>query len=89
MSNRLKGFLRLSAIPKELVQTTKSGTKGVYISISELREKGKFGDTHTMTIWDKDAKKAIYICDLKPDEWEDRKPTENSQPQVQQDDLPF
>lgn len=89
MSNRLKGFLRLSAIPKELIQTTKSGTKGVYISISELREKGKFGDTHTMTIWDKDAKKAIYICDLKPDGWEDRKPTENSQPQVQQDDLPF
>lgn len=78
MSNRLKGFLRLSAIPKNLVQTTKSGVKGVYISVSELREKGKFGETHTITIWDKDAKKAVFICNLKPDDWEDRKGAENS-----------
>ena len=49
MSNRLKGFLRLSAIPKNLIQTTKSGAKGVYISVSELKEKGKFGETHTIT----------------------------------------
>lgn len=94
MSNRLKGFLRLSAIPKNLIQTTKSGAKGVYISVSELKEKGKFGETHTITIWDKDAKKAIYICDLKPDDWEDRKGTENSRAENSRtddgnDDLPF
>lgn len=89
MSNRLKGFLRLSAIPKNLIQTTKSGAKGVYISVSELREKGKFGGTHTITIWDKDAKKAVYICDLKPDDWEDRRGAENSRTDEGNDDLPF
>lgn len=89
MSNRLKGFLRLSAIPKNLVQTTKSGAKGVYVSIAELREPGKFGETHTMTIWDKEAKKAIYICDLKPDDWEDRKGAENSRTDNGNDDMPF
>lgn len=94
MSNRLKGFLRLSAIPKNLVQTTKSGAKGVYVSIAELREPGKFGETHTMTIWDKETKKAIYICDLKPDVWEDRKGAENSRAENSRtdegnDDLPF
>lgn len=89
MSNRLKGFLRLSAISKNLIQTTKSGVKGVYISVSELREKGKFGETHTITIWDKDAKKAVYICDLKPDDWEDRKGAENSRTDDGNDDLPF
>lgn len=92
MSNRLKGFLRLSAIPKNLIQTTKSGAKGVYVSIAELREPGKFGETHTMTIWDTEAKKAIYICDLKPDVWESKK-AENSQTENSQtdgnDDLPF
>ena len=89
MSNRLKGFLRLSAIPKNLIQTTKSGAKGVYISVSELKEKGKFGETHTITIWDKDAKKAVYICEPKTDEWEDRKGAENSRTDDGNDDLPF
>lgn len=95
MSQRLKGFLRLSSIPKELVQTTNQGLKGVYISVSELREPSKFGATHTITIWDKEAKKAIYIADLKPDEWSDPEHVKNS-PAAQmaktdegKDDLPF
>lgn len=71
--NRLKGFLRLSRIPKSLVQESKNGEKGVWISIAERREKGQYGDTHTMTIWDAENGKAIYIADLRPETWEEKR----------------
>lgn len=93
MSTRLKGFLRLSRIPKNLVQTTKNGEKGIYVSVSERKEKGQYGDTHTITIWDAENKKAIYIADLKPDEWENKNsstPTETKpNTAAVEDDLPF
>lgn len=70
--NRLKGRLILSRIPKSLVQVGKTGEKFIWISIAERREKGQYGDTHTMTVWDAENKKAIYIADLRPDEYESK-----------------
>lgn len=70
--SRLKGRLVLSRIPKSLVQVGRNGEKFIWISVSERREKGQFGDTHTITIWDAENKKAIYIADLRPDEYENK-----------------
>jgi hypothetical protein len=91
---RLKGFLRLSRIPKNLVQIAKNGEKGIYISVSERKEKGQYGDTHTITIWDAENKKAIYIADLRPDDYESKNSPATEKPKNsggadEQDDLPF
>lgn len=70
--SRLKGRLVLSRIPKDLVQVGKNGEKFIWISVAERREVGQFGDTHTITVWDAENRKAIYIADLRPDEYENK-----------------
>lgn len=89
--SRLKGRLVLSRIPKNLVQVGRNGEKFIWISVSERRERGQFGDTHTITIWDAENKKAIYIADLRPDEYESKN-TETVQVSTaaqEEDYLPF
>lgn len=90
MTKRLNGFLRLSKIPKTQVTTTKGGEKGIYITVQELREPSKYGATHALTMWDATEKKAIYLADLKPKEWEDKKAENRSLPDTSEGvELPF
>lgn len=85
--------MRLSKIPKAQVTTTKGGEKGIYVTVQELKEPSKYGATHALTMWDATEKKAIYLADLKPKDWEDKKTeksqTENLPPASEGVDLPF
>lgn len=95
MNNKfLYGSVCLSDIPKELIRKSeKNGKQYINIGISQLREKSKFGDTHTITVnvpkeQRKLSDKAIYIGNLKT--WDggsasQRAPTQ----QAEEDDLPF
>lgn len=90
MAKRLNGFLRLSKIPKAQVTTTKGGEKGIYVTIQELKEPSKYGATHALTMWDSYNKRAIYLADLKPKDWEDKRTENSHQPNSEEGvDLPF
>jgi len=66
MATKLSGFLNLSKIPKDLIVKNKKGDSGIWVDVVERKEKGKYGDTHTLTTYDKENKKAVYLSDLKP-----------------------
>jgi len=51
MSQFLYGSICLTDIPKELItKSEKNGKQYLNIAVSELKEKGKFGDTHLVTV---------------------------------------
>ena len=52
----------------------------------ERKEKGKYGDTHTLTTYDKENKKTVYLSDLKP---KDFGQSGSVQEDSSKDDLPF
>lgn len=66
MSKKLSGRLNLSKIDKSLIQTDKNGDKYIWIDVVERKEVGKYGDTHSVTLYNKEAKQTIYLADLKP-----------------------
>ena len=66
MGTKLSGFLNLSKIPKDLIVKNKKGDSGIWVDVVERKEKGKYGDTHTLTTYDKENKKTVYLSDLKP-----------------------
>ncbi len=85
------GSLCLSDIPQEHITTAKNGKKYLNIAIFERKEKGKFGETHTIMVnIPKEQRKPndtpVFIGNLK--EWEGSKTT-TSVPINNNDDLPF
>ena len=64
MGTKLTGKLLLSRIPKECVQSDANGNKFIFIDILERKEVGKYGDTHTLTTYNKDTKETIYLANL-------------------------
>lgn len=62
---KLEGKLNLSRIPKELIQTAPNGEKYCWIDVMELRTVGKYGDTHAITVYDKNKREAIFIANLR------------------------
>ena len=68
-NSRLHGALNLSRIPKELIFTNKANEKCVWIDLVERQTPGKYGDTHSITVYDKATKQKHYIADLKPQEF--------------------
>ena len=66
MATKLSGFLNLSKIPKDLIIKNKKGESGIWIDVMARKETGKYGDTHTLTTYDKENRKTVYLSDLKP-----------------------
>ena len=64
-NHKLHGLLNLSKIDKSQIVTLKDGSKAIWIDILERKEPGKYGDTHTMTQYNKDTRTTIYLADLK------------------------
>ena len=92
MAQKLTGMVNLSKIPKGLIFTTKKGDKGVFVNIINKKEEDKYGNTHTITIYDKDNRETIFLGDLKVEEYGKEggsKPASKSAPQDDSDDLPF
>ena len=64
---KLNGALNLSRIPKHLIKTGKNGDKYLYIDVVEnFRGADQYGNTHTITCYDKENNKYTYLANLKP-----------------------
>ena len=66
MAKKLTGLLNLSKIPKELIGQTKKGSKCIYVDIVPNRNGAdEYGNTHAITLYDKNTKQTIYLGNLK------------------------
>ena len=66
MAKKLNGMLNLSKIPKELIGQTKKMEKCIYIDIVPNRNGAdEYGNTHTITLYNKNTKQTIYLGNLK------------------------
>lgn len=92
MAKKLNGMLNLSKIPKELIGQTKNGAKCIYIDIVPNRNGAdEYGNTHTITLYDKNTKQTIYLGNLKEVEFgKSGAATPAGQPATsEENDLPF
>lgn len=71
MSNtKLHGLLNLSKIDKSLIFKNRNGESCIWVDVLEKRESpDQYGNTHTITIYNKEARQTIYLGDLKPQEF--------------------
>ena len=70
MAKKLTGLLNLSRIPKELVGQTKKAEKCIFIDIIPNRNGAdEYGNTHTVTLYNKNTKQTIYLGNLKEQEF--------------------
>ena len=66
MATKLNGRLYLSKIPKELVLGDDKGRKYIYVDIVPNRNGAdEYGNTHTVTLYNKNTKQTIYLGNLK------------------------
>jgi len=66
MAQLLTGRLVLSKIPADLVQHNDKGEAYIWIDVAERQTPGQFGDTHNVSVYDKQARQKIYLADLRP-----------------------
>lgn len=70
MAQKLNGRLSLSKIPKELIQTANDGSRFCYVDIVPNRNGAdQYGNTHSISVYDKQNRKPIYLGNLKPQEF--------------------
>ena len=92
MAKKLTGLLNLSKIPKELIGQTKKGEKCIFIDIIPNRNGAdEYGNTHTITLYNKNTKQTIYLGNLKPQEFgkSGAATSQNASASAEDDDLPF
>ena len=94
MAKKLNGRLYLSKIPKELVLVDNNGRKYIYVDIVPNRNGvDDYGNTHTITLYNKNTKQTIYLGNLKEVEFGKSgaaTPPEPPVPSAEDDrDLPF
>lgn len=93
MAKKLNGRLYLSKIPKELVLVDNNGRKYIYVDIVPNRNGADdYGNTHTITLYDKNTKQTIYLGNLREVEFGKSgaaTPPEPPVPSAEDDDLPF
>ena len=89
MGTKLHGRLNLSRIDKNLITTDKNGRKCIWVDILEKKEPDQYGNTHTVTLYNKDTRETIYLGDFKPQEFgSSGQAPQQSQP-ADDDDLPW
>lgn len=92
MAKKLTGLLNLSKIPKELIGQTKKGEKCLFVDIIPNRNgEDIYGNTHTITLYNKNTKQTIYLGNLKEVEFGKggaAAPAGQPAPSVE-DDMPF
>ena len=89
MARKLNGRLYLSKIPKELVLGDDKGRKYIYVDIVPNRNGAdEYGNTHTITLYNKNTKQTIYLGNLKEVQFGSGAPGLRD-PLPETDDLPF
>lgn len=67
---KLHGMLNLTKIPKNLITTNKKGEKVIWIDVLENKNGADtYGNTHTVTVYDKGARQTHYLANLKVQEF--------------------
>ena len=92
MAKKLNGMLNLSKIPKELIGQTKKNEKCIYIDIVPNRNGAdNYGNTHAITLYDKNTKQTIYLGNLKEVEFgkSDAAASAGQPAASEENDLPF
>ena len=92
MAKKLTGLLNLSKIPKELIGQTKKGEKCLFVDIIPNRNGADdYGNTHTITLYNKNTKQTIYLGNLKEVEFgkSGAATPAGQQASPVEDDLPF
>ena len=70
MASKLTGLINLSKIPKELIVKTKKGESAIFVDIVPNKDGAdQYGNTHSIQIYDKANRKAIYLGNLKTEEF--------------------
>ena len=89
MARKLNGRLYLSKIPKELVLGDDKGRKYIYVDIVPNRNGAdEYGNTHTITLYNKNTKQTIYLGNLKEVQFGSGAPGLRN-PLPETEDLPF
>ena len=89
MAKKLNGRLYLSKIPKELVLGDDKGRKYIYVDIVPNRNGADdYGNTHSITLYNKNTRETIYLGNLKTQEFGAPAPGLRD-PLPETDDLPF
>ena len=89
MARKLNGRLYLSKIPKELVLGDDKGRKYIYVDIVPNRNGAdEYGNTHSITLYNKNTRETIYLGNLKTQEFGAPAPGLRD-PLPETDDLPF
>ena len=96
MATKLRGMLNLSKIDKNLITTNQRGEKVLWVDILEKKNApDQYGNTHTVTLYNKDTRTTIYLGDFKPQEFGNAASAPAPAPAPQDDsekegeDLPF
>ena len=92
MAKKLTGLLNLSKIPKELIGQTKKGEKCLFVDIIPNRNGAdNYGNTHAITLYDKNTKQTIYLGNLKEVEFgkSGTATPAGQSASSEEDDLPF
>lgn len=93
MGKKLTGILKCNRIPRELVRTNDKGEKTLWVDVIAKKEADQYGNTHTITCYDKESGKTFYLADLKTVEFgkkeETPKEAPKEAPSETNDDLPF
>ena len=92
MARKLNGRLYLSKIPKELVLADDKGRKYIYVDIVPNRNGADdYGNTHAITLYNKNTKQTIYLGNLKEVEFGESGAATPAGQQASpvEDDLPF
>ena len=87
MAEKLHGLINLSKIDKNLITTKSKGEKVLWIDVVPNRDGAdQYGNTHAVTLYNKEARQTIYLGNLKPQEFG----TGAAQtPATDNEDLPF
>lgn len=87
---KLHGMLNLSRIPKELIVKNKNGESCIWIDVLENKSGlDQYGNSHTVTVYDKQAKKSVYLANLKKQEFGNSSSAPAEGTKEVDDDLPF
>jgi hypothetical protein len=70
MATKLHGRINLSKIDKNLITTNSKGEKCIWVDILEKKDgPDDYGNTHTLTLYNKDLKAKIFLGDFRPVEF--------------------
>lgn len=88
MATKLHGMLNLSKIDKNLIQTNAKSEKIIWVDILEnTNGPDQYGNTHTITLYNKDTRTTTYLGNFKPQEFGKAQPATDQA--KDSDDLPW